>query len=444
MIEQPLREACREAMAELDVPGVAVGARVGDELVFFGEGVTSLAAPHPVTPETAFQIGSITKTFTATALMTLVEAGRVSLDDRVRTILPELRTPSRDIDEQLTLRDLLTHRTGWAGDVYLDFGRGEQALARVVATLRELDLELPFRRFVSYNNMNFCVVGRVLEVLTGLTYEDAVRTLVLDPCGMERSSFFLDELVRGPIAFGHLAGPQGIGVGLPFQTNRSWNPTGGLMSSVRDLIRYAETHLHGGGAISRETAESMREPQAPAIGLLSNVCLPWWNDTRRPVELFQHDGDTFSSQAMLTLVPERDAALAVLTNSNLGFGLIRRVLRAWDEVLEIGTPPVEVPLNDAFAQDQYVGRYRSRAHSWQVEAAGEDALLLTYELNAGVWPEFDPPAFELEPFRVAPVADDRFLVLDGWLKDGVVVFLRNDDGEVSWIHGFGRASPKRS
>src|SRR5512138_126583 len=145
---------------ELKVPGVAVGVWQAGQEETAGFGVTSLANPLPVTPETLFQIGSITKTMLATAAMRLVEQGRLELDRPVRAVLPELRLADEATAAGLTLRHLLTHTGGWAGDYFNDFGWGSDSLAKMVDSLVRLPQQTPAGTLWSYNNSGFDIAGR--------------------------------------------------------------------------------------------------------------------------------------------------------------------------------------------------------------------------------------------------------------------------------------------
>ena len=130
-----------DAMARASVPGVAVGVRVGTEEVVAGYGVTSVEDPLPVHGETLFQIGSVSKTFTATAIMTLVERGQLGLDDPVCRHLPTFRLAAPGVAKEVTVRHLLTHTGGFVGDWFLanppGLGEGDDALARLVDRVAE-------------------------------------------------------------------------------------------------------------------------------------------------------------------------------------------------------------------------------------------------------------------------------------------------------------------
>ena len=152
-----------------------------------GFGVTSLENPLDVTPDTLFQIGSITKTFTATAVMRLVERGELDLDSPLRTYLPGLKLGDEDVAARVTMRHLLTHTGGWIGDYFDDFGSGDDALARMCESMATLPQLTPLGEVWSYNNAGFYLAGRVIEVIAGKPYEEAMQELVLEPLGLEQT-----------------------------------------------------------------------------------------------------------------------------------------------------------------------------------------------------------------------------------------------------------------
>ena len=179
-----------EEMERLRIPGVAVGVHVDGQEYLAGYGVTSIDNPLPVTADTLFQIGSTTKTITATAAMRLVEAGKLQLDAPVRTYLPELRLSDESVAARVTMWHLFTHTGGWVGDYFNDFGGGDDALAGIVASLESLPQLMPLGETFSYSNSGFYIAGRVIEAITGRTFESAIAELVFDPLGMNMSFFF--------------------------------------------------------------------------------------------------------------------------------------------------------------------------------------------------------------------------------------------------------------
>jgi CubicO group peptidase (beta-lactamase class C family) len=141
-----------------------------------GFGVTNVGHPVPVDADTLFRIGSTTKTFTATAMMRLVEQGRVDLRAPVRTYLLDFALSDAAVANSVTVRQLMNHSAGWLGDDYGDFGRGDDALARYVAAMKQLPQLPPLGQVFAYNNAAFVVAGRVIESLTGKPYETALHS----------------------------------------------------------------------------------------------------------------------------------------------------------------------------------------------------------------------------------------------------------------------------
>ena len=193
----------RDAMERYRVPGVAIGmVRAGGEEVA-GFGVTSFEHPLPIDGDTLFQIASDTKTMTATVIMRLVERGALDLDAPVRRYIPAFRLRDPAAQEQATVRHLVTHTGCWLGDCFADFGNGNDALERYVAAMAELEQLTPLGEIWHYSNSSFALLGRLIEVVTGKTYEDATRELLFIPLGMTRSCFSAGEAITHRVAIGH-------------------------------------------------------------------------------------------------------------------------------------------------------------------------------------------------------------------------------------------------
>jgi len=148
-------------------------------------GVTSIDNPLAVTDHTLFQIGSTTKTVTATALTRLAEEGELGLDDRVHDHVPELELADPTVAESVTIRHLLNHTAGWAGDLFVDTGNGDDSTARYVEKMRELPQLTPPGTLSVYNNAGVVLAGRIIEKITGDTYEQTAARLVVEPLGMD-------------------------------------------------------------------------------------------------------------------------------------------------------------------------------------------------------------------------------------------------------------------
>jgi len=129
----------QDLMKANKVPGVSLGIIKSGALVSEGFGITSVENPLPVTNSTLFQIGSITKTFTSTAIMRLVEMGKIELDAPVQTYCPAFKVGDEETSSKATIRHLLTHTSGWIGDFFIDTGSGDDAMAKYAERMAELD-----------------------------------------------------------------------------------------------------------------------------------------------------------------------------------------------------------------------------------------------------------------------------------------------------------------
>src|SRR4051794_6511486 len=190
MNENQLRELVQEAAERLAVPGVAVGVYFQGEEHYAFHGVTSVENPLPVDENTLFQFGSTGKTFTATAIMRLVDQGKVDLHAPVRTYLPDFRLKDETVAKSVTVLQLLNHTAGWAGDLMDDTGDGDDALVKYLEKMADLEQVTPLGSVVSYNNASLSVAGHIIATINGTTYEQAMRELIFEPLGLEHSFFF--------------------------------------------------------------------------------------------------------------------------------------------------------------------------------------------------------------------------------------------------------------
>ena len=235
-------------MAHYHVPGVAVGIYHDGAEQAGGLGVTNVDHPLAVDAHTLYQIGSISKTFTGTTAMRLVEQGKLDLDVPIRTYLPDLRLADAEATERATMKHLLTHTGGWVGDYFDDFGAGDDALAKMAVAMADVPQVAPLGTLWSYNNAAFYLAGRVIEVIAGKPFEDVVQELVLDPLGMAHTYFFARNVITERFAVGHTVKDGTPVVARPWELPRIVNPAGGLLSDVPDLLVYARFHMGDGTA----------------------------------------------------------------------------------------------------------------------------------------------------------------------------------------------------
>ncbi len=422
------------------VPGVAVGIWGGGTEELAGWGVTSVDHPLAVDADTLFQIASVTKTITATTLMRLVERGDVALDAPVRSYLPSFQLKDRDAAARATVQHLVTHTGGWLGDCFADFGNGDDALQRYVDAMVELEQLTPLGEIWHYSNSSFTVLGRIIEVVTGCTYEEAVRDLLFTPLGMDHSVFSAGEAIVLRTAVGHQVVDERPRVARPWAFPRATTPVGGVVSTVRDLIRYARFHLGDGTApggtrlLSKATLELMRTPHAPA-DLDRRVGIAWFLREVGGVRLQYHGGVAIGQQGVLMLAPGRDAAIAVETNSTRG-GLLHGEVVKWWQRTRLGALAAE-PAFVELARSHYAelaGRYVAELSDAELEVADTGLVYRSFSHNRL---KVSPPPQDPPPSRVAFTAEDQFTLVDGPLKDTRGEFLRRD-GKVSWMRVGGR------
>ena len=339
----------------------------------------------PVTAETRFRPGSITKLLTATMVLQCVDDGLVALDDPVADHVPAVA------DRRITVAHLLAHSSGLdAGDVFVDTGDDDEAIARYVAE-HVVGRRLLFEpgRWMSYCNGGYVLAGHLVERARDATWDAVARERVLEPLGMAATVFLTgkeaEAATDGPAsARGHLAGPGGV-TGVPTGTlasdpmcTRGLAPAGATLSSTAgDLARFAAAHLgvHDGPPIlTPSSAARMRELWAAAPGgvtKMAGVGLAWqlWRGQAAGDPLRPRIGGANPGQSgVVAIDPVKAVGLVVLSNSDQGVNGVNLLLD--------GFGPAAVPDDVAPPEDLsvYAGRYRSHAMSVDVEVAGGGGL----------------------------------------------------------------------
>ena len=418
-------EAVGARREELGVPGAAVGTLADGDERHEAFGVTSVENPLDVTPDTLFQIGSISKTITGTAVLRLVAEGLLELDRPVREYLPELELADPDAAAKVTIRHLLSHTGGWFGDFFDDTGWGDDALARYVAAMRTLPQLTPVGALWSYNNAGFAVAGRAVEVVTGEPFEHVVQRLVLEPLGLTSSTYWPWEVMTERFAVGHEDDDGEPRVARPWPIGRSAHAAGGIASTTRDLLRYARLHLDP----SPELAP-MQARQSAAAEEGEWVGLTWYGEDT--FGTISHRGGTLGQQALLLLRPATGFALAVLTNhSPRGGQLIEAALEA------VGLKrPWPEPVTSAPAGG-YAGVYETQMERLTVAADG-DGITIDVEDFGGFPARDSPPGPALPPLRAYFYTPERWIVSGGPLDGTRGHFIRDDGGDVAWLRVSGR------
>jgi CubicO group peptidase (beta-lactamase class C family) len=433
-------------MAELKIPGVAVGVIAGDQEFTNAFGVTSVNHPLTVDADTYFQIGSITKTYTGTTIMRLVEAGELNLEAPIRTYLPEFRVADSDVTEQATVQHLLTHTAGWHDLSFLETGDGDDALTLAVDALAETPQVTAPGKYFNYNNSAFSVAGRVIEAVTKQTYESAVSELVISPLGT-RQSFFPEEIITRAVSVGHDLppdSPEGDPIVMePWALPRSVNPAGGLAASLNDQLQYARLYL-GDGTVDGErilSQESLRQllwPIGPGgttpFEVVDRVGVSWMLEDRAGMRIAAHLGGTTGQQSNFIIVPDQGFAMAILTNANSGAILgVEAEDWALEHFLALPAPDRSPVVLSPEQREDYVGVYQMPLDSGTLRIIEKDGGLHLGLAQPGV----DGIMVE-SPLEF--VGDD----LATFQYTGLTVFTDfiREDGDVAWIRFVGRTYPR--
>ena len=366
------------------VVGATLAIGQGGELVEAAAGVLNLRTGQPVTPESVFQAGSITKVWTATLVLQLVDEGLLDLDAPVAGYLPGFRIADERVSSTVTARQLLSHTSGIDGDLFLDTGRGDDAVARYVDAMATLTETVPQGKVMSYGNSGYTLLGHLVATLRGSVYEQVLRERLLEPLGLQSAGMLPEEALLWGAATGHVqaAGAESPVVTPQWGIFRSAGPAGLLHSTAAAQLAFARLHLDGGVTadgtrlLSAESAAAMLVPhvEVPDRWLLgSHWGLGWILSTWGDQPVFGHDGTTLGQNAFLRVVPGRDLSVCLMTNGGrapreLYNDLVGEVATA---LAGVAPKPLPEPTEVALVPADYVGTYSREGMTYQVEATDE-------------------------------------------------------------------------
>lgn len=455
MNQEEMQAHLTEASEALEVPGVSAGVYHEGKEYYAFHGVTSIENPLSVDENTLFQFGSTGKTYTSTAIMRLVDQGLVDLDERVRTYVPELKLKDENVAREITVLHLLNHTAGWQGDFFENTGEGDDALARFVETMEKLEQEWQPGTSFSYNNASLNLAGRVIEKVTGKTYEDAIKELLLDPLGLDQTYFLARDIMTRRYAIGHNQNPDGsIKVARPWRESRAGTPSGAnVTASAGDQIKWARFHLgDGSGVLPEKMLRQMQEPTVDIGGsaLGDHIGISWMLRDVDGVRIVGHGGDTIGQHSSFVMIPEKDFAIAVLTNcgpngSQVKEDFVKWAFKEFAGVDDRDPEPIDLS-EDKLAQ--YAGTYETIAAKCELTPAGGGL-----EIKAEIKPETKAQLMDAGeeipeqppiPIKLLPGEGDRYIVSDGPAKGMKGYFVRNASGEVESVHVGGRLAIKTS
>ena len=368
-----LDEIVRDARARTGIPGVSAGVLTDGEAVVVADGVRELGRDEPASAETPFRVASISKPFTASLAVSLL-----------------------DVDDRLAA--LLSHTAGLVPEAAEPLPEGAQGL-------------------FSYSNAGFWAAGEAVTRAAGVPFEEAMASRILEPLGLSASGY---EEPAAP-ARGHVQeGETGHrAVSVDAYPVARW-PSGGLWSTVGDLLRFATHHLGGPGPLSDEQRAVMRVPRSEALG--GGYGLGWWTRDAGGRSVIDHEGSVAGYQSLLLLVPEESFALAVLTNSWRGSGLISRVVDA------LGLAPRPLGTGTGVRPQGVAGRYALGNAEALVTENGDDRLAIEDV-------EIDPVtgARAATQYTVRPLGDGVFGFGRGVLMGQRLDFPRPGFGRIGWV-----------
>jgi CubicO group peptidase (beta-lactamase class C family) len=441
-----------ELATEYGVPGAALAVASGAETVTAATGVLSTVTGYPVTVDSWFQIGSITKLFTSSLVMQLADEGAVDPEEPIRRYLADFSVGDPEADATITVRNLLTHSSGIQGDYFADFGRGDDAVARYVASLAQIgSVHRPGEMF-SYCNSGFSVLGRLLEVVRGKRFDDILTERLFAPLGISGGTL-ADQAMLGRAAVGHVEDKGGG----PSRPASAWalpyasGPAGATpFMDPAGLVSFARMHLEGGttedgtALLSREAVAGMQERRYPAPGQpqraigSSWILETWGGDT-----VIGHTGGTLGQYAFFRVHPASRTVTVLLTNGP-GAGRLNRALiePLLTELTGLPAPELPVPPADppAVDLDAAIGRYRHHGVLVTVERSGAGLRMSTLPEDAGVLAEVtEPEVHDLVPVRTVDGVD-VYVTADQ--TEGVhipVAFLAAGGRPAHHLHSGGRA-----
>ncbi len=320
-----------DALKAFNVPGAALVVVRGDQtFVLKGYGRRGFDAKDAVTPDTVFPLASCTKQFTAALLAMLIDDGVVDWDDRVTKHLPGFKLSDPNATALVSLRDLLSHRTGLAGHDLLWY-RAPWTIDHALKQVPLLPLDYPFRSGYRYSSIPYMAAGRVAEACGKKKWEELVRERLVEPLEMKGVTFTTDEIAKdAERAFGHRL-KDGKVQRMPTYAMKEPNASGSMNATARDLAAWLQFHVADGVAPSGKRLVSSKyllETRTPqnlmrmegAAKLLfpdtvqASYAMGWVVSDYRGLKLVGHGGLIDGFRIQITLVPDKDLGFAVLTN----------------------------------------------------------------------------------------------------------------------------------
>ncbi|MFC7392927.1 serine hydrolase [Scopulibacillus cellulosilyticus] len=322
---ETIREYIKRSLEEFHIAGTALAVIKDDDVIFQdGFGVRDIEQGLPVTQDTLFAIGSSTKAFTTMAIGMLVDDGKLNWDEPVVSYLPEFKLHDKYASENATLRDLATHRVGLPRHDLVWY-KARLSGEEIINRLSHLAFSKPFRTTFQYQNMMYLTLGYIVEKITGQSWETFVKERILEPLGMKRTNFSVDESQRDhDFSKPYKVVNQEIEE-TAFANIDTIGPAGSMNSSVTEMAQWVRLHLGKGtfrssSLISENNITQMHNPQI-SIGpsqderiLFPSYALGWFTEVYRGHHIVHHGGNIDGFTSIVAMVPKENIGIVVLTN----------------------------------------------------------------------------------------------------------------------------------
>ncbi|WP_419868786.1 serine hydrolase [Chryseobacterium sp. CT-SW4] len=334
--EKKLDELIKSTLKTFDVPGMSVGIVKDGKLVYAkGFGVRSLTSKNPMDEKTLVGIASNSKGFTCTALALLADEGKLNWNDKVSQYIPEFQMYDPYVSQNITIKDLVTHRAGLGlgqGDLMFFPEGGSLTVNDIVHNVRYLKPEHSFRTDLEYNNIMFIVAGEIIHRVSGLSWAEFIEQRIMKPVGMTSSfgSYNRAQSVSNKID-AH-APVDGKAKAVPHDWNETANAAGGIMSNIEDMTTWAQFLLNnfttkdGKKLVSDKQAQQLWSLQISAPVAAKNPYdtsfygygLGWFLSDVKGHKQVQHTGGLIGTVTQFTLIPDLNLGIVVLTNQQSG------------------------------------------------------------------------------------------------------------------------------
>lgn len=353
-LEKKIRQTAEQSLDAFNIPGLAVVAvKDGEVILAEGFGVRDIESQQPVTPTTLFGIASHTKAFTAAAMATLVEQGKVDWDDKVIEHLPSFKLADPYITRELNIRDLLSHRSGLglgAGDLMI-WPNTEKTTDEVIAGLANVPIEHGFRERFDYNNLMFVTAGEVISEVSGMPYHQYVEQTLFEPMQMDESTIGFSRIDASydNVAVGTIE-MEGELHRYPLDFLEDFSAAGATAASVDDMSRWLLTLLNEGETptdkrlFKEESLHDMWQLTTP-LPVSADAAeqgtyfrgygLGWFVKDYYGVKHVSHSGGILGMLSFTSVIPEEEFAITVMSNQQAFGALTAIVQESLEEILDV-------------------------------------------------------------------------------------------------------------